>query len=564
MGGYLEGAVPYPADLVERYTRAGWWANETFWEVFERSASRHPDKAAAVDRWRRCSYRELADEVTRLASALADLGVGSRDRVVVQLPNRIEYLVAFYALQRLGAIPVLAVPRHGPAELGDLMRLAAPVAWIFPAQDRGRSFAGVVERLRDDGVLPRLAIATEPAQDLPAGTLAMSELIASQPAGSRAPEVRPDPNDVAVILLTGGVTGRSKAVPRTHNSFLYSIRHANRDAGPDDVFCVVTPVGHTMANQGPVGGAIYHAGTLVFLEEWQPELLLQVVEREHVTRVGLVPTQLWDLLHCPALEEADLSSLRRVGTTGAALSESLARRAHAFFTAQGCTFHSGYGSTEGPALGRGPGGVSEPAVPSRALGRARHDGTEWTVVDEEGNELPAGAQGELAARGPGVFTGYYRAGDENARVFTRSGYYRTGDVGFIDQQGFVHLTGRRKNIIQRGGEAIVPEEIEEMLADHPALRQVAVVGVPDERLGERACACVVPMGSARVTLEEVVGYLGRRGAGRLRWPERLVVMSALPETAAGKVDRVALREEAARRLQEVGSEDVDGRGTRSP
>jgi non-ribosomal peptide synthetase component E (peptide arylation enzyme) len=184
----------------------------------------------------------------------------------------------------------------------------------------------------------------------------------------------------------------------------------------------------------------------------------------------------------------------------------------------------------------------------QTVGRPTVPGHHWIVLDPDCRKRPPGEVGELAVRGPSVFTGYYKAPEDTTRIFTDSGYYRTGDQGFIDAEGYVHITGRLKDIIQRGGEAVVPAEIEDLVVEHPAVSRVAVVAMPDARLGERACAYVVLKPGARLTLEELVGYLKSRGAGALQWPERLETVALLPETAAGKLDRVALRADIAQRV----------------
>jgi non-ribosomal peptide synthetase component E (peptide arylation enzyme) len=358
---------------------------------------------------------------------------------------------------------------------------------------------------------------------------------------------RPDPNDVAVIFLTGGATGRSKAVPRTHNSLFGNVRLVHSAGGPDEVYICCTPVGHGMANQGPLGGWLLNAGKLVMVGVPRARAIVEAVSRERVTRMMLVPALLTDLLADPDLDPRDLGSLRVVGSTSSSLRPDLALRARRFFASFGCRFAgSAYGSTEGPACGHAPDEPLDRML--RTVGRPSSPGHQWVVLDPDGAELPRGRAGEIAVRGPSVFTGYYRSPEDSRRIFTASGFYRTGDLGLIDAEGYVHLTGRVKDIIQRGGEAVVPHEIEELLLEHPAVARVAVVAMPDRRLGERACAYVVPAPGVEPTLDELVGFLKSRGAGPLRWPERLELVPALPETAAGKLDRVALRADAARKV----------------
>jgi 2,3-dihydroxybenzoate-AMP ligase len=554
-GAYLEGALPYPPEVIEEYVGNGWWPNQTYVDLFERAVGRDPERESLVDDRRRLRWIEVEREVAALACALRDRGLGRYDRAVVQLPNRAEYLVVFHALQRVAAVPVPVVPRLGVAELRALIELTEPAAWFFPARDRGREFAPVVEALRRERLLPPLSVVVDDGEPAPEGTVTLSELVRGHDP-DRSRELvrsfpRPDPNDVAVIFLTGGATGRSKAVPRTHNSFLGNMMAIAVNRRPDDVLIACTPVAHGMANQGPLGGWLLSGARLVLVGTPRARAILEAVSRERVTSMVLVPALLKDLLEEPDLDRYDLSSLRTVGSTSSHLDRELALRARRFFEDRGCTFiGSAYGCTEGPSIGHAADEPLDRLVGT--VGRPTIPGHRWVVVDPEGRELPPGQVGELAVRGPSVFTGYYRAPEENRRIFTPSGYYRTGDQGFIDAEGYVHLTGRLKDIIQRGGEAVVPAEMEELILQHPAVSRAAVVAMPDPRLGERACAYVVLRPGASLTLEELVDFLRSRGAGPLQWPERLELVPSLPETAAGKLDRVALRADAARKVQAAG------------
>jgi 2,3-dihydroxybenzoate-AMP ligase len=546
---YLEGAVPYPPEVIEEYVRRGWWPDETFVDLFERGVRRHPEREALVDDHRRLTWSDLEREVTALAAAMGARGVGRYERVVLQLPNRSEYLVAFYAAQRLGAVPVPVVPRLGAAELRWLVELAQPAAWFFPLRDGSRGFGQVADSL--GGALPHVSVAVGEGAPAPRGTVPYADLVREGRAGESGDQdaaAPPDPNDVAVIFLTGGATGRSKLVPRTHNSFLGNAATIAAGGSPSNTYIVCTPLAHGMANQGPLVGWMTHSARLVLVASTRPQAILDAVSRERVTSLGIVPAQLADLLDHPDLGRADLSSLRRVGTTSAHLDMELARRAQRFFEPRGISFGgSAYGCTEGPSIGHEPGESLDRLV--QTVGRPTVPGHHWIVLGPDGREAPLGEVGELAVRGPSVFTGYYKAPEDTRRIFTTEGYYRTGDQGFIDADGYVHITGRLKDIIQRGGEAVVPTEIEDLVVEHPAVARVAVVGMPDPRLGERACAYVVLKPGAALTLEEVVDYLRSRGAGPLQWPERLEAVPALPETAAGKLDRNALRADVARKVQ---------------
>lgn len=548
---YLEGAIPYPPELIAEYRRQGWWYDESYVDLFRRAVRVDPEREGLVDDQRRLRWREFEEEVARLTSALRSRGVGKHDRILLQLPTRAEYPIAFHAAQHLGAVPVVAIPRMGLSELRPLLELTEPSAWVFARRDGSRDLGELAGALRHEGLMPPLAIAVAEPGDEPEGTLPLAGLLAAEDPVRSLETLRslpaPDPNDVAAIFLTGGATGRSKAVPRTHNSFIGNQRVLHRLGSSQDVPLICTPVGHGMANQGALGGWIIHGSRLVMVASPRAERLLEVATRERVTAMSLVPTQLADLLDLPRLDRYDLGSVRRVIASGGFLNADLARRAREFCERRGIWFGgSAYGCTEGPAIGHAPDETPDQIL--HTLGRPAFPGHEWRVLDPLDEELPAGEVGQLAVRGPSVFTGYYRAPEDNRDIFTASGLYKTGDLGFIDADGFVHLTGRLKDVIQRGGEAVVPTEVEELVLTHPAVARVAVVAMPDRRLGERACAYVVLRPGTELTLEALVAHLRAQGAGPLQLPERLEQIDEIPETPAAKIDRVRLRADIARKV----------------
>ena len=548
---YLEGAVPYDPERIQAYTSQGWWLNRTFGDILDRSTALYPEKTAVMDERGSLTYGRLKDRADRFAAALFQLGIRKYDRVLIQLPNRLEFLVAFYGMQRIGAVPVLALPKHGVHEIRHFFEMTKPKAWIMIRREGKKDFGGLLEEAAPGkmGVEQVIVVGGE-GETLP-GTRSL-ESLTDKPWPPDLPpdflkEHRPDPNDVAVILLTGGTTGLPKGVPRTHNSYLTNIRFTNKDTRPDDVRALATPIGHSMAHQGPVGGSIFYGATLCLIPGPRSGQILEAIERCGITKISLVPTQLEDILDDPERNHRDLSSLRKVRTAGAALRAETIQRAKAFFSMWGVEFEGGgFGSSEGPCASHRP-GVSQ-HVFEYSIGRPMCDGDHWKVLDEQGRELPQGEEGELAARGPCVFTGYYRSEAENEEIFTPDGYYKMGDLGRIDQEGNIFITGRKKDVIQRGGEGIIPSDMEDLLHQHPNILAAAVVGMPDERLGEKACAYVALAPGASLTFEQMVDFMKSRGASVLQLPEKLVTVEALPRTAVGKPDKEALRQDIRERL----------------
>jgi non-ribosomal peptide synthetase component E (peptide arylation enzyme) len=549
---YLEGATPYPPDVIEVYAAKGWWLNMTYGDLLDRSASLYPDKLAVIDENSQLTYAQLKEKVDRLAIALLKLGIKKYDRILLQLPNRHEFVVAFYAMQRIGAVPILAVPRQEYHEISHFFKVMEPVGWIVPMRDGNREFLPLIDKIRAESKSLKHLIMVDDGEPLPAGSLSLEKLIndvrLSDYPADYLRQFRPDPNDVAVIYLTGGTTGLPKGVPRTHNSFHTNVRYTNSANTPDDVCGLVTPIGHTMAHQGPVGGSIMYGCTLVLIPVPRAKPILEAIQKYKITKIGFVPTQLEDILNYPDLDKYDLSSVRMVGTTGAPLRPDTAERAAALLKKIGADFRgSGFGSTEGPCAGSH--GIRRQEIPRGAIGQPMCEGDRWKVLDDEGHELPLNTEGELVAKGPCVFTGYYRSEEENKTIFTPDGYYKMGDLGKIDEQGNIYITGRKKDIIQRGGEGVIPSQIENLLHQLPAVLAAAVVGMPDARLGERACAYVVLKPGKSMTFAEMIAGLKGLGAGVLQFPERLEIVGELPRTAVGKVDKKALRKEITEKLE---------------
>ena len=553
MAAYLEGFEPYQEGTIKAYRENGAWLNLTYGDLLDRAAAEHPDRAAVIDERHRIPYKVLKEKVVRFAIALLDMGIKSHDRIILQLPNRYEFVVAFYAMQKIGAVPLLAVPRHGYQEIATFAAITEPKGWIIPSKDGKVEFGPLIEKVLSTTEGLRHIIMPEDGGPLPDCALSMEAMMESvnleQYSSSTLDPYRPDPNDVAVLLPTGGTTGLPKMVPRTHNSLIVtnqyiSARHRTSDA----VLLQATPVGHAMAMQGAVNCAIFTGSTLVLQAIPRPTEILETIQREKITSAFMVPTQLEGIVNHPDLEKYDLHSLKIVGTAGAGLPIDVAQKAISYFSKFNCKFSgNGLGASEGLlALGDLDDSLE---LKMKTVGRNVTPGSHYKVVDQEERALPAHTEGELVAKGPEVFSGYYKGTEEERReVFTRDGYYRTGDLAKIDEGGYITITGRRKDVIIRGGETLVPSEMENLLRRHPDVERAAVVGMPDPQMGERACAFVVPKPGRSLTFEGMIRFLRAQGAGVLLLPERLEMVARLPETGIGKVDKKALRREIEERL----------------
>jgi non-ribosomal peptide synthetase component E (peptide arylation enzyme) len=547
---YLEGANPYPEGIIKEYTAKGWWLDLTYGDVLDRAAERYPDKMAVIDDRTSLTYQELKERVDRLAIAFLRMGITKFDRIIFQLPNRHEFLLAFYAAQRIGAVPVITVARSGYQEISHFFNLTGAVGWVVPLQDGKHEYTTLREEIREEAKSLKYLIMPDEGEQMPEAGLSISALIEAVSPDQHPPDYlaryRPDPNDVAIILTTGGTTGLPKGVPRTHNSFLSNVRYTGLETLPEDVRAQVTPIGHTMAHQGAVGAAIFYGNTLVLISSPKAVSILEAIHKYRVTHIGMVPTQLEDLLNYPDLVKYDLTSIKHMRTAGAALRPETADRASSLLAAWGGKFGGGaFGSTEGPNARQR---AEAPPTPRGSIGMPGVDGDHWKAIDDDERELPPDTEGELVAKGPAVFTGYYRSEEENRIIFTRDGYYKMGDLGRIDEQGFIFITGRKKDIIQRGGEGIIPKLIEDLLDRLPAVEK-SVVAMPDPRLGEKACAYVVLKPGAALTFEDMVSGLKAMRAGVLLLPERLEITTELARTAIGKIDKKALQKDITEKLE---------------
>jgi 2,3-dihydroxybenzoate-AMP ligase len=553
----LAGCVPWPDEFAARYRAAGYWEPRTIGELPLRSARAYGDREAVVfpptpglgEAGARLSYRELAVRVERLAVGLTDLGLEPGDRVLVQLPNVPEFLLLYFALARLGVLPIMALPPHRQTEISYLAEFGEAVAYFVPASFRGFDYLGLARELWPG--LPALqytVVVGGEAPDEP-GFVPFDALMADADAAEAASilaSYHPDPYDVALFLLSGGTTGLPKLIPRTHADYLYN-SVASGDVAHFDaetVYLISVPVSHNFPLACPgAQGTLMRGGKVVLAPTTDPEALFALVERERVTHTAMVPAMTIAWLNHPARARYDLSSLQVLQVGGARLNPEIARRVPAEL---GCIVQQVYGMAEG--LLNFTRVDDPPDVLENTQGRPVSPADEVRVVDDDDRDVPPGEMGELLTRGPYTIRGYYKAAEHNALAFTPDGYYRTGDLVRQDAQGNFSVEGRKKDMINRGGEKISAEEVENLILAHPSVHLTAVVAMPDPLLGERACACVVPRERASLTLAELVSFLEERGIARFKLPERLELLDALPLTSVGKISKAALRERVAAAL----------------
>jgi len=543
----IEGFTEYAKEDREEYNRRRWWLGLTWGDMFDKATDLYPGRIGLVDDAGRWTYSQLREKVDRLAISLINLGIKPRDRVLLQFPNWHEYIYAFFAMQKIGAITVLLIPRHNQLEINHLARLTEPVAWILPERYAKTRYQAIIDDVLKEN--PRIKHIIQVRTGENGKYLNLDELIKrgeiTKENLKALEDRRPDPDEVSHILPTGGTTGLPKASPRTHNCYIENIEYHSRawEITSNDTIMVITPVGHSMAMHWGIGIAFLNYAKLVLLDSVKAEDICEWIQREKVTAIPSVPALIARVVNMEGLEKYDLSSLRTISVGGAPSSPELVR---SVYDKLKCTFINGFGSSEGTNTATRPGDSID--IICNSVGRPVCPYDTIKVIDDAGNEVPAEVEGELVSKGPGIFTGYFKSPEENSQIFTKDGFFRTGDKAKKDRFGNITITGRIKDIIIRGGEKISPADIEKLMITHPEVGEVAVVGMPDQILGERICAYVVPKPEARLTFDGLILFLKGRGASVQQLPERIEFVRELPMTKVGKVDKKALREDIRKRL----------------
>lgn len=464
-------------------------------------------------------------------------------------PNWHEYILAFFAMQKIGALTLLLIPRHNQSEINHLCALTQPVAWVVPKQHGKTDYLPIIDDVRKQNPqLTKIILVRADRNGSPHPTIdELIERAELTPENLKVlAERRPDPDEVSHIMPTGGTTGLPKASVRTHNCYIANVEYHSRvwEITSNDTLMVVTPVGHSMAMHWGIGAAFLNFAKLVLLDSTQPEDICECIQKEKVTAIPTVPALVRRILDMEDRNRYDISSLKKLSVGGAPSAPDLIREVH---ESLGCIFINGFGSSEGTNTATRPGDGIE--VICNSVGRPACPYDTIKIIDEAGNEIPPGMEGELVSKGPGVFTGYYKSQEENDQIFTPDGFFKTGDKARKDRFGNITITGRIKDIINRGGEKISAVEIENRLSAHPDVQEVAVVGMPDKVLGERICAYVALKPEAVMTFDDAISFLKARGASVQQLPERIEVVDELPMTKIGKVDKNALREDIRRKIE---------------
>jgi 2,3-dihydroxybenzoate-AMP ligase/mycobactin salicyl-AMP ligase len=532
---------------VYQYTKNRWWLGLTLGDILDRTADVFPNKEALADDRVRLTYFELRNKVDQLAMGLINLGIEKGDTVLLQLPNWAEYVYSYFALQKIGCIPVILIFGYRQLEVSHLGLLTEARAWIVPDRYRKIDYLSFIGEVRQKNPHLRHVISVRGEKGEEGFTASLESLMERGATPADRHEMmkkKPRATDVAHIIPSGGTTGLPKGIPRTHNDYICNVEYLHKawEMNIRDISLVVVPVGHNLALLNVVG-AVLMGYKLVLLDSTKPQDICSTIEREKVTYMPTVPSMVRRILESEQLHDYDLSSLGKISAGGEPSAPDLIREVYQKLN---CTYINEFGMSEGLLCRTSLtdnieticNTVGKPCCPYEKI----------KVVNGMGKALPPDQDGELVTKGPGIFAGYLKNPEENENSFLRGGFFRTGDRARIDRSGNLKITGRIKDIIIRGGENISPAQVEDLLCSHPGIADAAVIGMPDKELGEKVCAYVRLTEGVKIDPEEIKSFMESQGVSTLLIPERFEFLSMLPLTEAGKHDKKALREDIKRKM----------------
>ncbi len=527
------GFVPYPDDRAADYRASGYWTGRPLDSVLRAGAAAWPDRTAVVDEEHRHTYAELDQLADSAAAGFARLGIAPGQRVLLQLPNCSRFPVALFGLLRAGAVPVMCLPGHRIAELRHFADVSDAVALVIADKAGQFDYRAMAEQLVTERPSVRRVIIDAVDGD-PGRFTALASVIGDT---GEVPAVATDTALPALLLVSGGTTGAPKLIPRTHDDYVYNATASAElcRLSADDVYLVALPAAHNFPLACPgLLGALSVGATTVFTSDPSPESAFATIAEHGVTVTALVPAlaKLW--AQACEWEPQRPTSLRLLQVGGAKLGVDDARAVRAGLTAG---VQQVFGMAEGLLNYTR---LDDPDdLVDRTQGRPLSPHDEVRVVDDNGADVAPGAEGELLVRGPYTLNGYFNAEEANARSFTPDGFYRSGDRVRRFADGYLEVTGRVKDVILRGGENVSALDLEEHLLTHTSVWAAAAVPLPDELLGEKACAAVVFSGPP-ATLAELNEHLANRGVAAHARLDALIPRATLPTTAVGKVDKKAI------------------------
>jgi len=544
----LEGVVPFPPEYARRYREKGYWQDKSLAQEFREVLHKYADRTAVIDGARRFTYQQLDHESNRLALNLLDLGLQPLDRVVVQLPNVAEFVLLYLALQKIGCIPIAALSSHRFLEVSQFVALSGAVACVCPEKQSDFDFQEMIERVQQQSPCLKHGIILGTARS---GFHSLQDLITKKP--SRGPEtleqIQIEPTDPAVFQLSGGTTGVPKLIPRTHNDYAYNSKIAAKTCRIEDhhVLLVILPIAHNLPLACPgIQGFMFQGAKVVLSASTRPQDICAAIQEHGVTHIKVVPALLIRLLNDPSISKYDLSSLKVIQSGGQRLQPEVRLLARKLIPS--AFIQENFGMGEGMLFFVRHDDPED--VRLETVGSPVCEDDEVRIVDEDGVDVPFGETGEMWCRGPYTLRGYFGVPDYNKTAFTPDGFYKSGDLMRQHPSGRYMVEGRRKDLINRGGEKISAEEIENLILSHSSVKNVACVPIPDPDMGERMCACVVLHEGARLDFDSLKSFLIDKEIAKYKLPERLEIMDDFPLSTFGKVSKKKLREMITEKINE--------------
>ncbi len=523
--------------MMKDYLKEGYWEKKNLWDRFAEWKDNYDGKCALVDENERISYSELYERALKYAAFFSAEGIRKGDRAAIQLPNCAEFVVICFGLFKIGAIPVFILPAHREKEILGIFKKAEPKAYITADSFLGFDYMKLAETIQKKYNVRHYV----------AGNDGNLSFLTANADLSMIPEEAPSYNDVAFLLLSGGTTNIPKLIPRTHCDYSYNFKMAAEKSGlnKDSVYLVNLPVEHNFPWGIPgVLGTLSVGGKVVLSQTSSFDEVFPLIEEEKVTVTAVVPAVLQTWIEALEWEDSyDLDSLEIIQVGGAKLLDSLAKKVKPAFH---CTLQQVFGIAEGLITFTSPDDPED--IITSCQGKPLSDGDEIRIVDDNEEDVPEGEFGQLLMKGPYTIKGYYGCPEFDPDIYTKDGFFRTGDKACITKEGNLLVDGRITDQINRGGEKIMPGEIEELLSEHGAVQEAYVVPVPDEQFGQKSFAflkCIDP-----VDTKEIYDFFASKGISRYKYPDYVSSLDKIPLTNMGKVNRVELKKLALEVLNE--------------
>ncbi len=526
--------TPWPDSLAQRYRRLGYWQDKSLLDYLHITTIQHGDKTAIICGERTYSYRIFEHKIASLSAGFTKLGLKSGDNVILQMTNVAEFYFCFFALIQKGIRPVLALPAHRLSEIRYFCQHTQAKAYIFDGEERGFDYQALAKQIIDQCPSIQYAI-NKGTNQHPSHKFVELGQCYLKPDFKQATH----PDNIAFFQLSGGTTGTPKLIPRTHNDYAYSVSGSVTICQFDNqtIYLCALPAAHNFPLSSPGAlGVFWVGGSVVLTKDPTPQNAFELIEKHRISVSGLVPPLALLWMDHVTHSERDISSLSLIQVGGAKFSEAAARLLPEKLM---CQLQQVFGMAEGLVNYTR---LDDPLdIIATTQGRPISADDKILVVDESGLPVPRTKEGFLLTQGPYTIRGYYRAPTHNQRSFNQLGYYATGDIVKLTAEGNIIVTGRDKDQINRGGEKIAAEEVENHLLLHTAIHDVALIAIPDDYMGEKSCAVIVLHSEHQVNPITLKRHLRNLGLADYKIPDQIHFVHHLPKTSVGKIDKKALR-----------------------